>query len=120
MHRILTFFVTGLVGLLLIGTAVAQQLAAGSLEPKPAIAARPKAVGLHQMTGTVKGVDLVAQTFNIKNRRGEENFSITPGTQLKKGRVHLKLAELRPGTEVTVKYRDQEGKKQASIIKVNP
>lgn len=118
MYRILTFFVSGLVSFLLIGTGVAQQLRTSSPEAKPEIGVRPETAALHQMQGTVKDIDLVAQTLRIKNRRGEQDFSITPKTQFKKGRAHLKLAELKPGSEVMVKYREQDGKKQASIVRL--
>ena len=118
MYRILTFLMSGLVGFLLVGTVMAQQLAAGSLEVKPGIATRPQAAAVHQMTGTVKSIDLVDQILSVKNKRGEQNFSITPETRVKKGRVHLKLAELKPGSEVTVKYWLHDGKKQAGSVKL--
>lgn len=118
MYRVLAFFASGLVSFLLVGTVVAQQLASSSLETKPIIGERVKAAAVRHMSGTVKGVDLVAQTLSIKNRKGEQSFLITPETQVKKGRSHLKLAELRPESRVTVTYSDREGKKQASLIKV--
>ena len=119
MYRVLAFFAAGLVSFLLVGTVVAQPLTSSSSEPKPVIGERVKSVSTHQMSGTVQGIDLVAQTVSIKNRKGEQSFLITPETQVKKGRAHLKLAELKPASRVTVTYWDREGKKQASVIKVN-
>lgn len=118
MYRVFAFFASGLVSFFLVGTVVAQQLASSSLEVKPVIGERLKADAVRHMNGTVKGIDLVAQTVSIKNRKGEQSFLITPETQLKKGRARLKLAELKPESRVTVTYSDREGKKQASVIKV--
>ena len=88
------------------------------MESKPVVSGRVNVSAVRQMSGTVKEIDLKAQTLSIKNRRGEQSFSITPETQLKKGRTHLKLAALQPESKVTVSYWDREGKKQASIIKL--
>jgi hypothetical protein len=77
-----------------------------------------KTVGLHHMTGTVKAVDLVGHTLSIKGRRGEESFVITPDTQLKRGRQHLRMDGLRPESDVTVSYLERDGKRLADIIKV--
>ena len=118
MYRVFAFFASGLVSFLLVGTVVAQQLASGSLEVKPVIDGRLKTVAVRQISGTVKEIDLAAKTFSIKNRRGEQNFMITPETQVKRGRAHLNLAALQSESEVTVTYWDREGKKQASIIKL--
>jgi len=118
MFRIMTFFASGLVSFLLVGTVVAQQLASSSLQVKPVTAERLKAADLRQTSGTVKEIDVAAQPFTINNRRGEQSFSMTSETQLKRGRAHLKLTSLQPESEVTVTYRDHEGKKQARIIKL--
>jgi hypothetical protein len=118
MYRILAFFASGIVSFLLVGTVVAQQIASSSLETKPVMGERVKAAVVRQMNGTVKGIDLAAQTVSIKNRKGEQSFLITPETQVKKGRARLKLAELKPESRVTVTYWDRDGKKQASIIKL--
>ena len=120
MSRIIAFFVSGLVSFFIVGTVVAEKLAATSLESKPAIAVRTEKPKVYQMSGTIKGVDLVGQTIQVKNRRGEKSFSITPETQFKKGRTRLnmKLGELAPGSKIIVKYWDRDGERQASIIKL--
>ena len=118
MFRIMAFFASGLVSFLLVGTVVAQQLSTSSMESKPVLGGRLNASAVRHMSGTVKEIDLRAQTISIKNRRGEQSFSITPETQLKRGRTHLKLTALQPESNVTVTYWDREGKKQASIIKL--
>ncbi len=118
MYRIMAFFASGLVSFLLVGTVVAQQLSSASMETKPIVGGRLNTTVVRQISGTVKEIDLTAQTFSIKNRRGEQSFSITPETLLKRGRTNLKLAALQPESKVTVTYLDREGKKQASIIKL--
>jgi len=118
MYRAFVFFASGLVSFLLVGTVVAQQLTSSSLEVKPVIGERLKAEAVRHMSGTVKGIDLVAQTVSIKNRKGEQSFVITPETQLKRGRQNLKLDGLRPESKVTVSYLERDGKKLANIIKV--
>ncbi|MBI3995922.1 MAG: hypothetical protein HY349_08105 [Nitrospirae bacterium] len=118
MYRVLAFFASGLVSFLLVGTVVAQQIASSSLETQPVAGERVKAAAVRHMSGTVKGIDLVAQTLSVKNRKGEQNFVITPETQVKKGRAKLKLADLKSDSKVTVTYWDREGTKQASVVKV--
>jgi len=118
MYRIAAFLGSGLVGFLLVSTVVAQQLASASLEVKPVVDERLKMAHVYHMKGTVKGIDLTNHTLTIKNRRGEQNFMITPETQLKKGREHLRLDGLQPESNVTVSYWDRDGKKQAGVIQL--
>ncbi|MBI3811565.1 MAG: hypothetical protein HY283_05100 [Nitrospirae bacterium] len=118
MYRAFVFFASGLVSFLLVGTVVAQQLASGSLEVRPVIDGRLKTASLHHMTGTVKEVDLVGHTMSLKSRHGDQSFVITPDTQLKRGRQHLRLDGLRLESEVTVSYLERDGKRLANIIKV--
>ncbi len=73
---------------------------------------------VRQMTGVVKGVDLAAGSLDLENRRGKKSFKIVGETQFKKGREELSLEDLRPGTQVVVKYRDLGDIKQARIIKL--
>jgi hypothetical protein len=119
MYRIAAFLGSGLVSFLLVSTVVAQQLASTSLEVKPTTEGRMKMAAVRHLTGTVKDVDLTAHTFTIKNRRGEQNFVITPETQLKKGRERLRLDGLQPESKVTVSYWDRNGKKEAGVIKLS-
>ncbi|MBI3597456.1 MAG: hypothetical protein HY203_09915 [Nitrospirae bacterium] len=118
MYRTLAFFGSGLVSFLLVGTVVAQQLASSSLEVRPVVDGQMKMAAVRHITGTVKDVDLTAHTFSIKNRRGEQNFVITPETQLKRGRERLRLDGLQPDSKVTVSYWDRNGKKEAGVIKL--
>ena len=120
MFRIMMFFVSGLLSFCLVGTVVAQQLAGTALEIKPVLSSKPDMPTVHQMSGTVQEVDLVSNTIRIKNRRGEKSFSVTPETQFKKGRAHLKgkLTEFKAGTKVVVKYWERDGVRQASLIKL--
>ncbi|MBI3611117.1 MAG: hypothetical protein HY204_10520 [Nitrospirae bacterium] len=118
MYRILAFFASGLFSFLLVGPVAAQQLTSSSLEVKPVIDGRLKTAAVHQISGTVKAVDLTAHTLSIKNRRGEQSFVITPETQLKRGREHLRLDGLKVESEVTVTYWDRDGKKQARLIRL--
>jgi hypothetical protein len=118
MFRIAAFFASGIVSFLLVSTVVAQQLASTSLEVKPAADGRLKMAAVRHLTGTVKDVDLTNHTFTIKNRRGEQSFVISPETQLKKGREHLRLDGLQPESEVTVSYWDRNGKKEAGVIQL--
>jgi hypothetical protein len=119
MYRILAFLSSGLFSFLLVSTVVAQQLASTSLEVKPAADGRLKMAAVRHLTGTVKDVDLAAHTFTIKNRRGEQNFVITPETQLKRGRERLRLDGLQPESKVTVSYWDRNGKKEAGVIRLS-
>jgi hypothetical protein len=77
-----------------------------------------KGLTLRQHTGVILSVDPDQKRMVIKNRRGEHFFSITPDTQVKKGREKFTQADLKPGVKVTVRYWEQEGKKIARIVKL--
>lgn len=118
MIRVMMFVMAGIVSFMMVGSVEAKQTPANWLEAKAEVGARPELPSRHQMTGTVKAIDLVDKTFRVKNRRGEKEFLITSETQFKKGRTQLKLAELKPGTRVLVKYWELDGERKAGIIKL--
>ena len=120
MNHYATWIVTGFLVLFMGGTGMAQTLAVPSAGSAPEAVVGKKIGRAHQMNGIVKGVDLAGKTLSIRNHRTEQTFVISPETKLKKGRSVLKLADLQPGTEVLVKYREFDGKKQAGIIKIKP
>ena len=118
MIRVMTFVMAGLMGFMMIGSVEAKQTPLAWLEAKSEVGARPDLPSRHQMTGTVKVIDLVGKTLRVKNRRGEKEFMITSDTQFKKGRTHLDLADLKPGIRVVVKYWELDGEKKAGIVKL--
>lgn len=77
---------------------------------------KAEAAEVRQMTGTVKVIDLVEGTLELKNRRTEKSFSISGDTQFKQGRNRLELKDLKPGTRVIVKYKDLGEINEARII----
>jgi translation elongation factor EF-G len=97
-----------------------------SAEPTPSAPRKAKTstveamknLKLQQSTGVISSVDLERQSLIVKNRRGEQAFSVASETQVKKGREKFKPTELKPGMKVTVRYWEQEGRKIARIIKL--
>lgn len=120
MYKYSTWIVLGFLVFVMNDSGMAQTLAVTSSGVAQEATVGKKIGAVRQMTGTVKTVDLVGKTLNIKNHRSEQIFVISPETKVKKGRVALKLTELRPGAEVLVNYREFDGQKQAGIIKVKP
>ena len=78
-----------------------------------------KGLKLRQHSGVIKEVDLVDHRLVIKNRRGEQIFSMTPETQVKKGRKKFTRNDLKLGVKVTVRYWENKGEKIARIVKLH-
>ncbi len=104
--------------LVLSGPVVSVMPALASQEAEKNTLEALKGLKLRQHTGVIMAVDLDKQRLVIKNRRGEHSISITPETQVKKGREKFTQADLKPGIKVTVRYWVQDGEKIARIVKL--
>lgn len=102
-------------------------LAAGATvyaEPPAAPAQRATADSLaklksRQLSGELSVFDAAAQSFTIKNRRGQtETFTFPSDLRVKRGRESLRPADLMPGTRVTVHYWEKEGRKTAQRVSI--
>ena len=104
--------------LVLSGPVFSEMTAFASQKAEKSTLEALKGLKRRQHTGVILSVDLDKHRLVIKNRRGEYFFSITPDTQVKKGRKKFTQADLKPGVKVTVSYWEQEGKKVARIVKL--
>jgi len=117
MKSIVMFLIVAV--LLAIATPIlAEPIPAASQEAKASTLETLQGLELRQHTGVISSVNLDEQRLVIKNRRGEQTFSIVTETQVKKGREKVKLAVLESGMKVTVRYWEQEGRKIARIVKL--
>jgi hypothetical protein len=104
--------------LVLSGPVFSEMTAFASQKTEKNMLEALKGLKLRQHTGVIMSVDSDQQRLVIKNRRGEHFFSITPDTQVKKGREKFTQADLKPGVKVIVRYWEKEGKKIAQIVKL--
>jgi Cu/Ag efflux protein CusF len=71
-----------------------------------------------QATGTVVAVDHQGKTVTVKLRSGEQTFALSPRVRVKLGNLKATLADVQPGKNVFIRYRDVEGEATATTIKV--
>jgi Cu/Ag efflux protein CusF len=71
-----------------------------------------------QATGTIVAVDHQAKTVTVKLRTGEQTFALSPRVRVKLGNLKATLADVQPGKNVFIRYRDVEGEATATTIKV--
>lgn len=113
------FFAMGVMGVLVFsldGTGSAREVFPVQPVPMELVRVKAETVKMRQMTGVVKGIDLVEGTLDLKNRRGERSFSISDDTQFKQGRNRLDLRDLKLGARVVVKYKDLGETQEVRII----
>jgi Cu/Ag efflux protein CusF len=79
---------------------------------------KPAAPATRRHDGTVKAVDPAAGTLTVTEKEGDATVSVGEKTPIKKGKDNLKLADLKPGNEVTVVYVKQDGKDVARSVTV--
>jgi hypothetical protein len=67
--------------------------------------------------GTVVSVDAIANMIVVKGKKAEETFSVEPAAKIVINKKAVKLADIKKGNKVTVKYKVEDGKKVAVGIK---
>jgi hypothetical protein len=77
-----------------------------------------QSVRSRQVTGTIVAVDHQAKTVTVKLRTGEQTFALSPRVRVKLGNLKATLADVQPGKNVFIRYRDVEGEATATTIKV--
>jgi len=87
--------------------------------PAPAKTETPKAapVKLHQFTGLVSAVDVVANTITVANNKTTETFNVDPSCKIRMKKEY-KLGEVPKDSKVLVSYKEDAGKKVATKIQI--
>jgi uncharacterized protein YxeA len=85
----------------------ADQMATPEATPMKAEKKAPTKV--HQVTGEVVAVDAAAKTLTVKAKKGEVALSV-------EDKAAAKLADVKVGDKVAVKYKEMDGKKVAISI----
>jgi hypothetical protein len=75
-------------------------------------------VKVQRHTGVLQAVNLDDRSLTVKNRRGEESFTILPETKVTRGRERLLQGDLREGMKVTIGYEVENGEKIARSVRV--
>ncbi len=120
MIRMTAFLISGLVTFILVGSVVANQLADSSIAIRPEIESKSQIASSRQMVGRISAINHLEKTFRVKNQRAERQFSITPDTEIRKGRSRSVWNDLKPGSNVAVKYAVNDGLNQAHIVRLKP
>jgi Domain of unknown function (DUF5666) len=118
MKQIIMMFVMAAALMMVSGPALAKGSAVASKEKTPAVKAL-EGLKLRQHSGVISAFDPGKGSLVIKNRKGEQNFSVTADTQIKKGRIRLTHNDLKTGMSVTVRYWEQDGRQVARIVKLS-
>jgi hypothetical protein len=98
--------------------AVASILGAGSRLVWAAEAGMGKTAQLPVISGTVMWVDPAHQTLRIQDGMQQNDFVVTPKTQILSGSQQLKLEDIQPGATVTIQYSTDSGKQVSRSISV--
>jgi hypothetical protein len=78
----------------------------------------PQDVTTRQFNGKVVRLDLETQKLVVKNRKGESGFVLTSKTAYKKGRNAVQPAALKLGTQVLVRYHEQDDRRIAGQVTI--
>lgn len=70
------------------------------------------------ISGRINSVDAVQNMLTIRTLHGEERFSLDPAATITAGQRPIKLEELQPGADVTVRYTEKDGAQIAQAIDV--
>jgi len=109
MKKVIVLIVSVLFVLSVVGFCFAAgDTTAAPAETKEAPAKKAPAK-VHQVTGEVVAVDATAKTLTVKGKKEEVALSADD-------KVAAKLADIKVGDKVTVKYMEMEGKKVAIHI----
>jgi phage baseplate assembly protein gpV len=81
-------------------------------------AAKP---AVHTVSGTVDGYDSAGKTLTVKGGTATWTFD-TAAARVWEGSKSVSLDELstHPGSKVTVKYKEENGKKEAESVRLTP
>ncbi len=89
--------------------AAEQKAAAPADKAAPAKAEEKAPAKIKHMTGEVVAVDAKAKTLTVKGKKGDMAFSVDE-------KAVAKLADVKTGDKVTVKYKEMDGKNIATSV----
>jgi hypothetical protein len=69
-------------------------------------------------SGILQSIDLDGRSLTVKNRRGEESFTILPDARVTRGRKRILQGDLGEGMKVTIAYEEVNGEKIARSVRV--
>lgn len=72
--------------------------------------------GLHKISGEVAAVDATAGTITVKHKKGDVTISVDAKTKVKAGKEKKSIEDVKAGEKVTVKYKEEDGKKVATAV----
>lgn len=107
-----------------VSFAAEQGMAPSAVEKKEAVPTMKvekkhhakKTVRYHRIVGEVSAVDAGAGTLTVKHRKGETAVSLYTKTRIKYGKEKKSLEDIKAGEKVTVRYKEESGKKVATSI----
>lgn len=100
-----------LVSALFAETATTTTTAAPAAKAKPAATAKASVV-----KGSVVSVDAIGNTIIVKTAKAEDTLSVGSAAVIKVGGKDAMLGDIASGTNVSVTYKTEDGKKVASKI----
>ncbi|HET6515711.1 MAG TPA: hypothetical protein VFG09_11175 [Thermodesulfovibrionales bacterium] len=116
MKKVIAIIVSVLFVLSVVGLAFAAEQAAPApaapMEKKemaPAKAEKKAPAKVKQVTGEVLAVDAAAKTLTVKGKKAEVALSV-------EDKAAAKLADIKVGDKVTVKYKEMDGKNVATHV----
>ncbi|OGS21320.1 MAG: hypothetical protein A3J83_02310 [Elusimicrobia bacterium RIFOXYA2_FULL_40_6] len=70
--------------------------------------------------GEVVSVDVAANTISLKCKKGDCQVSLTNKTKIMQGKEVKTITDIKPGSNVIVKYSTKDGKNEATKILIEP
>ncbi|HAM51686.1 MAG TPA: hypothetical protein DCP92_13760 [Nitrospiraceae bacterium] len=105
MKKVIVLIVSVLFVLTVAGLSFAADTTAPAAPAEQAAPAK-KIAKVHQITGEVSAVDATAKTLTVKSKKAEEALTADD-------KVAAKLADVKVGDKVMVKFKEMDGKKVA-------